>query len=48
MTQSCLEGGFVLFLPMSELSGKDIEDLEAAIEVFMASSGTSLEAIGLG
>ena len=43
-----LKDGLVFFVSMAELSGNDIEDLEAAVEVFMASSSTFLEKLNLG
>jgi hypothetical protein len=38
-----LKDRLVFFMSMAELSGKDTVDLEAAVEVFMASLSTFLE-----
>ena len=42
-----LKDRLVFFVSMAELSGKDTVDLEAAVEVFMASSSTFLEMFDL-
>ena len=43
-----LKDGLVFFVSMAELSGNDIADLEAAVEVFVASLSTFLETLDLG
>jgi hypothetical protein len=42
-----LKDGLMFFVSMSELSGNDTEDLEAAVEVFMTSTSTFLEPLDL-
>jgi hypothetical protein len=42
-----LKDGLVFFVSMAELSGNGTVDLEAAVEVFMASSSTFLETLDL-